>query len=87
MQNEIVAQVYPWQQNTWETLTGRFSTVGAWCLAVWKKRAVVKRHLQNNFFTWVLCRKRDEQTQPCGECGSCQWLKSDTHPNFVHIQY
>jgi len=22
---------------------------------------------------------------PCGECGSCQWLKADTHPNYVYI--
>ncbi len=54
------------------------------CL-LYGKKGCGKEAFAKQFLAWVLCQKRDEQTQPCGECGSCQWLKSDTHPNFVHI--
>ena len=28
MQNEVTAQIYPWQQTVWDTLTGRFPQLG-----------------------------------------------------------
>ncbi|WP_180170781.1 DNA polymerase III subunit delta' [Acinetobacter sp. YH12027] len=84
MQNEIVAQVYPWQKNTWNTLTSRFPQLGHGVL-LYGKKGCGKEAFAKQFLAWVLCQKRDERTEPCGECGSCQWLKSDTHPNFVHI--
>ncbi len=84
MSNETAAQVYPWQKNVWDTLTGRFPQVGHGLL-FYGKKGCGKHAFAQSFVAWVLCQNRHAQNQPCGECGSCQWLKSDTHPNFVHI--
>ncbi|MGD9697870.1 DNA polymerase III subunit delta' [Acinetobacter sp.] len=84
MQNNVVAQVYPWQQTVWETLTGRFPKLGHGLL-FYGKKGCGKEAFAQYFLAWVLCANRHENNAPCGECGSCLWLKSDTHPNYVHI--
>ncbi|WP_374664038.1 DNA polymerase III subunit delta' [Acinetobacter sp.] len=84
MSKEIKAQVYPWQQGVWDTLTGRFPQLGHGLL-FYGKKGCGKHAFAQNFLAWVLCQNRHEKNQPCGVCGSCQWLKSDTHPNYVHI--
>ena len=43
-----------------------------------------KEAFAQQFLAWVLCLNR-QPDGPCGECGSCQWLKADTHPNYVYI--
>lgn len=84
MQNNTVAQVYPWQQTVWDTLTGRFPKIGHGLLFYGKKGSG-KEAFAQHFLTWVLCVNRHVQNVPCGECMSCLWLKSDTHPNYVYI--
>ncbi|MFH7764658.1 DNA polymerase III subunit delta' [Acinetobacter sp. BSP-28] len=84
MQNNVAAQVYPWQQTVWETLTGRFPKLGHGLL-FYGKKGCGKEAFAQYFLAWVLCNNRHEKNAPCGECGSCLWLKSDTHPNYVHI--
>lgn len=84
MANEIKAQVYPWQQTVWDTLTGRFPKLGHGLL-FYGKKGCGKHAFAHYFLAWVLCLNRHENNQPCGVCGSCLWLKSDTHPNYVHI--
>ncbi|OTG86083.1 DNA polymerase III subunit delta' [Acinetobacter sp. ANC 4558] len=81
---EVVAQVYPWQQQIWNTLTTRFPEIGHGLL-FYGKKGCGKEAFALQFLTWVLCANRHEKNQPCGACGSCQWLKSDTHPNYVYI--
>ena len=84
MQDNVVAQVYPWQQTVWETLTGRFPKLGHGLL-FYGKKGCGKEAFAQYFLAWVLCANRHVNNVPCGECGSCLWLKSDTHPNYVHI--
>ena len=84
MQNDVVAQVYPWQQTVWDTLTGRFPKLGHGLL-FYGKKGCGKEAFAQYFLAWVLCANRHVNNAPCGECGSCLWLKSDTHPNYVHI--
>lgn len=84
MSNDIIAQVYPWQKNVWDALTGRFPKMGHGLL-FYGKKGCGKDAFAQYFLTWILCQNRQLKNQPCGECGSCQWLKSDTHPNYVHI--
>lgn len=81
---EKTAQVYPWQQQVWETLTSRFPQLGHGLL-FYGKQGCGKKEFAEQFLAWVLCLNRHETNQPCGVCGSCLWLKSDTHPNYVHI--
>ncbi len=77
------AQRYPWQQQVWETLTGRFPNIGHGLL-LYGKAGCGKHAFAQQFLSWVLClNKRAEGA--CGECSSCLWIKSDTHPNYVYI--
>ncbi len=84
MSSDVIAQVYPWQKNVWDALTGRFPKMGHGLL-FYGKKGCGKDAFAQYFLTWILCQNRQLKNQPCGECGSCQWLKSDTHPNYVHI--
>lgn len=80
---DVNAQIYPWQQQVWETLTGRFPKLGHGLL-FYGKKGCGKEAFTQQFLAWVLCLNR-QPDGPCGECGSCQWLKADTHPNYVYI--
>ncbi|MEK5757916.1 DNA polymerase III subunit delta' C-terminal domain-containing protein [Acinetobacter variabilis] len=80
---DVNAQIYPWQQQVWETLTGRFPKLGHGLL-FYGKKGCGKEAFAQEFLAWVLCLNRQPKG-PCGECGSCQWLKADTHPNYVYI--
>ena len=77
------AQVYPWQQHMWQTLTERFPALGHGIL-LYGKKGCGKHAFAQQFLSWVLCQNKKAQG-PCGECSSCLWLKSDTHPNYVYI--
>ncbi len=77
------SQVYPWQQQIWETLTSRFPQLGHGLL-FYGKKGCGKHAFAQHFLSWVLCLNKAPQGA-CGECSSCQWLKSDTHPNYVNI--
>ncbi|MEO4078261.1 DNA polymerase III subunit delta' [Acinetobacter pittii] len=83
MNPNVTSKVYPWQQTTWETLTTRFPNIGHGLL-FYGKQGCGKHAFAKHFLAWVLCLNKQPQG-PCGECSSCQWLKSDTHPNYVHI--
>ena len=84
MKQTLPEQIYPWHQNVWETLTTRFPNIGHGLL-FYGKKGCGKETLAEQFLAWVLCAKRQPKHLACGECGSCQWLKADTHPNYVHI--
>lgn len=77
------SEVYPWQQSVWETLTERFPELGHGLLFYGKKGSG-KHAFTQQFLSWVLCLNKQPYAA-CGECSSCQWLKSDTHPNYVYI--
>lgn len=76
-------QVYPWQEQVWETLTGRFPKIGHGLL-FYGKKGCGKHAFAQHFLSWVLCLNKQSHAA-CGECSSCLWLKSDTHPNYVYI--
>ncbi|SDC11793.1 DNA polymerase III subunit delta' [Acinetobacter boissieri] len=75
--------VYAWQQETWQRLTLRFPNIGHGILLYGKKGAG-KKDFALHFIAWLLCLDK-KTTAACGVCASCQWLKSNTHPNYVHI--
>lgn len=83
MNPNVTSKVYPWQQTTWDTLTTRFPNIGHGLL-FYGKQGCGKHAFAKHFLAWVLCLNKQPHG-PCGECSSCQWLKSDTHPNYVHI--
>lgn len=77
------SQIYPWQKQVWETLTQRFPEIGHGLL-FYGKKGCGKHAFAQHFLTWVFCLNKQKDSA-CGECASCQWLKSDTHPNYVYI--
>ena len=83
MNPNVTSKVYPWQKITWDTLTTRFPNIGHGLL-FYGKEGCGKHAFAKHFLAWVLCLNKQPQGA-CGECSSCQWLKSDTHPNYVHI--
>ncbi|MDV4263668.1 DNA polymerase III subunit delta' [Acinetobacter seifertii] len=83
MNQNVTSKVYPWQQTMWETLTTRFPNIGHGLL-FYGKHGCGKHAFAKHFLAWVLCLNKQPHGA-CGECSSCQWLKSDTHPNYVHI--
>ena len=74
---------YPWHTQTWQLLTSRFPELGHGLL-FYGKRGCAKHEFAQRFVAWVLCLHKQPDAA-CGDCASCQWLKSDTHPNYVHI--
>lgn len=83
MNPNVTSKVYPWQKTTWNTLTTRFPNIGHGLL-FYGKEGCGKHAFAKHFLAWVLCLNKQPHGA-CGECSSCQWLKSDTHPNYVHI--
>lgn len=83
MNPNVTSKVYPWQKTTWVTLTTRFPNIGHGLL-FYGKQGCGKHAFAKHFLAWVLCLNKQPHGA-CGECSSCQWLKSDTHPNYVHI--
>lgn len=79
----VTSQVYPWQKTIWDTLTGRFPNIGHGLL-FYGKQGCGKHAFAQHFLAWVLCLNKQAESA-CGQCSSCLWLKSDTHPNYVHI--
>ena len=75
--------IYPWHEQTWSLLTTRFPELGHGLL-FYGKQGCAKQEFAERFVAWVLCLNKQAEAA-CGECSSCQWLKSDTHPNYVHI--
>lgn len=76
-------QVYPWQAQVWKTLTERFPKLGHGLL-LYGKKGCGKHAFAQHFLSWLLCLNK-QTDNACGECSSCLWLKSDTHPNYVYI--
>lgn len=83
-QSELAnSTIYPWQQPIWSMLTQRFPDLGHGLL-FYGKQGCGKHAFVEHFVAWLLCLNKQSQGA-CGQCGSCQWLKSDTHPNYVLI--
>lgn len=75
--------LYPWQQALWKTLTHRFPNLGHGLL-FYGKSGCGKHTFVEQFVAWVLCSNKQHDSA-CGQCSSCVWLKSDTHPNYVYV--
>nr|WP_171490646.1 DNA polymerase III subunit delta' [Acinetobacter sp. C16S1] len=83
MDDTQATTIFPWHQQTWKLLSSRFPDLGHGLL-FYGKKGCAKDEFTARFVAWVLCLNKQPESA-CGECSSCQWLKSDTHPNYVHI--
>lgn len=80
------ASLLPWQQNLWSQLTARVlapSQSLPHALLAAGMQGMAKRAFVWRLVAWLLCHNRDQSPLgACGDCESCQWLKSGTHPSL-----
>lgn len=80
------ASLLPWQQNLWSQLTARVlapSQSLPHALLAAGMQGMGKRAFVWRLVAWLLCHNRDQSPLgACGDCESCQWLKSGTHPSL-----
>lgn len=74
---------FPWQQSDWERLVSRFPNIPH-AILLTGMQGSGKRQFADQLAAWLLCLDQ-KQSHACGECSSCQWLKSDTHPSLLRI--
>ena len=89
--NEMTDSIYfapllPWQQTLWKQLTARVSATSQTlphALLAAGMQGMGKREFVWRLVAWLLCREREQHPLgACGNCESCQWLKSGTHPSL-----
>ena len=80
------APLLPWQQLLWSQLTQRVLAPQQslpHALLAAGMQGMGKRAFVWRLVAWLLCRVRDEHPiGACGQCESCQWLRSGTHPSL-----
>ena len=80
------APLLPWQQTLWTQLTDRVLTPPhhlPHALLAAGMEGMGKRAFVWRFVAWLLCRQQaSHPLGACGECESCRWLKSGTHPSL-----
>lgn len=75
--------VLPWQNNAWNQLVTRYGRLPHGLLFS-GMQGTGKRAFVWRFVAWLLCDNREANPQgACGECQSCQWLASGTHPDLM----
>ncbi len=80
-----MAELYPWQQQAFEKL--RLATQqdrNPHGLLLTARRGTGAEQFARYWSQFVLCRNGNQQ--PCGECKSCQLIRSDGHPDFYWIE-
>ena len=87
MTDEIYfAPLLPWQELLWSQLTQRVLAPQQslpHALLAAGMHGMGKRAFVWRLVAWLLCRVRDEHPLgACGQCESCQWLRSGTHPSL-----
>ena len=73
----------PWQQSHWKRITLRFPNIPH-AILLTGMQGSGKRQFADQLAAWLLCLNQ-QPNHACGECNSCQWLKSDTHPSLLRI--
>ncbi len=80
------APLLPWQQGLWAQLTERALTPPNHlppALLAAGMQGMGKRAFVWRLVAWLLCyEQRSHPSGACGQCKSCQWLRSGTHPSL-----
>lgn len=78
--------LHEWHEKNWERVTQRIknSPLSA-AFLFWGQRGLGQYDFAEHFADWLLC-EQPQVKSACGQCASCQWLKSKTHPDKLVIQ-
>lgn len=76
-------EILPWQAQAWDNLVARYHRLPHGLLFS-GMQGIGKRAFAWRFVAWLLCDNRESQLQgACGQCQSCLWLMSGTHPDLL----
>ena len=78
-----MADLYPWQADFWQQLSGRAQHAHAYLLH--GPQGIGKRALAERFMAFLLCQQ-PAGDQPCGQCKSCHLLAAGTHPDHFILE-
>ena len=75
---------YPWQEDDWRRIVREFDSLpNAWLLT--GPEGIGKVDFAYSLARALLCDTPLEDGRGCGQCESCRWLASGTHPDFRHL--
>lgn len=84
--NVYFAPLLPWHHKLWEQMSARAMSQDkplAHAMLAAGMIGMGKRNFIWRFVAWLLCDQRGcHPVGACGNCESCHWLKSGTHPNL-----
>ncbi|EKE00592.1 MAG: DNA polymerase III subunit delta' [uncultured bacterium] len=77
--------IYPWQKPEWQQLIDRKDNGQLpHALLIKGMEGLGKYHFAQSFAEMMLCQKGG--TKACGECSTCQLLKSNNHPDLMVVR-
>lgn len=77
--------LYPWQQQDWQRVQSLRSRLPG-ALLLHAPQGSGKVQFARTLAQALLCQTPDTAGLPCGQCQSCHWWCSETHPDFREIQ-
>jgi DNA polymerase-3 subunit delta' len=77
--------LYPWQQESWQSLNGLRTRLPN-ALLIKGAKGIGKQEMAVNFAQSLLCDAPLASGLPCCECDSCHWFEQGSHPDFRLVQ-
>lgn len=78
-----IAKLYPWHQDSWQRVTGRYPDMGH-ALLMAGKTGCGKQAFAAYLVRWLLCHQK-QPDDACGHCTSCHWLAAGSHPDLLLV--
>lgn len=77
--------IFPWQVSLWNFLFERYQKKRLPSAFLFEGiKGIGKTHFAQAFTAFLLCQAKHTNT-PCGTCEACHFIKSGTHPDFIHV--
>lgn len=78
-------ELYPWQQDAWQSLQGLRSRLPH-ALLIKGAQGIGKLDMALSFAQSLLCEAPVASGMPCCQCDSCHWFEQGSHPDFRLVQ-
>ncbi len=78
-------ELYPWQQEAWQSLYGLRTRLPN-ALLIKGAKGIGKLDMAVTFAQSLLCSAPSAVGMPCCECDSCHWFEQGSHPDFRLVQ-
>jgi len=78
-------ELYPWQQEAWQSLNGLITRLPN-ALLIKGEKGIGKLDMAVGFAQSLLCEAPSSSGMPCFQCDSCHWFEQGSHPDFRSVQ-